>query len=99
MRWIRARLGRTRGGLGTRRALRLTRGTASYSLLADGAIVPPVGILDGETGAPVGSDLCQSGANRPFPTPGKVVAAVLSPMMFARFKCRSRPRSVVGLTA
>ena len=64
--------GRTRGGLGTRRALRLTRGTASYSLLADGAVVPPFGILGGETGAPVGSYVFEGGVNHPFPMPGKV---------------------------
>jgi len=64
--------GRTRGGLGTRRALRLTRGRASYSLLADGAVVPPFGVLGGETGAPVGSYTSVDGVCQPFPTPGKV---------------------------
>jgi N-methylhydantoinase B len=64
--------GRTRGGLGMRRALRLTRGSARYSLLADGAVVPPFGILGGESGAPVGSYTCEGTNLRPFPTPGKV---------------------------
>ncbi|MCH9672486.1 MAG: hydantoinase B/oxoprolinase family protein [Gammaproteobacteria bacterium] len=64
--------GRTRGGLGMRRALRLTRGEATYSLLADGAIVPPFGVLGGETGAPVGSYRRDNGIDEPFPTPGKV---------------------------
>ena len=64
--------GRTRGGLGMRRALRLTRGTASYSLLADGAIVPPFGILGGESGASVGSYTRRDGIDHPFPTPGKI---------------------------
>jgi N-methylhydantoinase B len=68
--------GRTRGGLGTRRALRLTRGSARYSLLADGAVVPPFGILGGESGAPVGSYTADHDASsasaHPFPTPGKV---------------------------
>ena len=64
--------GRTRGGLGTRRALKLTRGEASYSLLADGAMVPPFGVLGGETGAPVGSYTLNDRGTHPFPTPGKV---------------------------
>lgn len=64
--------GRTRGGLGMRRALRLTRGHATYSLLADGAMVPPFGVLGGESGACVGSYARRDGADHPFPTPGKV---------------------------
>jgi N-methylhydantoinase B len=64
--------GRTRGGLGTRRALRLLRGTASYSLLSDGALVPPFGILGGESGSPVGSYTVDDDVLQPFPTPGKV---------------------------
>jgi N-methylhydantoinase B len=64
--------GRTRGGLGMRRCLRLLRGSASYSLLADGAIVPPFGILGGESGAPVASYAERDGVLRAFPTPGKV---------------------------
>jgi len=64
--------GHTRGGLGTRRALQLTRGQAQYSLLADGAVVPPFGILGGESAAPVGSYMHEDGEDRPFPTPGKV---------------------------
>ena len=64
--------GRTRGGLGMRRALRLTRGSARYSLLSDGAVVPPFGVLGGESGAPVGSYTRRGEADAPFPTPGKV---------------------------
>ena len=64
--------GRRRGGLGMRRALRLTRGQATYSLLADGAVVPPFGVLGGESAAPVGSYRRQDRLDRPFPTPGKV---------------------------
>jgi N-methylhydantoinase B len=64
--------GRTRGGLGTRRALQLTRGQASYSLLSDGAVVPPFGILGGQSAAPVGSYVHQNGQDLPFPTPGKI---------------------------
>ena len=64
--------GRTRGGLGMRRALRLTRGQARYSLLADGAILPPFGVHGGDSGAPVGSYTSLDGTENPFPTPGKV---------------------------
>ena len=64
--------GHTRGGLGTRRALHLTHGQAQYSLLSDGAVVPPFGILGGESAAPVGSYIQEDGKDRPFPTPGKV---------------------------
>ena len=64
--------GRTRGGLGMRRSLRLLRGEARYSLLADGAVVPPFGILGGESGAAVGSYSQTSGPEKAFPTPGKV---------------------------
>ena len=64
--------GKHRGGLGMRRALCLTRGTATYSLLADGAVVPPFGVLGGESGAPVGSYARGPDGERPFPTPGKV---------------------------
>ncbi len=65
--------GRHRGGLGMRRALRLTRGTAKYSLLADGAIMPPFGILGGESGAPVDSYVVKAdGTEHRFDSPGKV---------------------------
>jgi N-methylhydantoinase B len=65
--------GRHRGGLGMRRALRLTRGTAAYSLLSDGAIMPPFGIHGGETGAPVDSYVIKAdGSEHHFSSPGKV---------------------------
>ena len=65
--------GRHRGGLGMRRALRLTRGTAAYSLLSDGAIMPPFGIHGGETGAPVDSYVIKAdGTEHHFNSPGKV---------------------------
>lgn len=64
--------GRTRGGRGTRRSLKLARGNARYSLLSDGAMVPPYGILGGDSGAPVASYTDSGDGLRPFPTPGKV---------------------------
>jgi len=60
------------GGLGLRRSLKLVRGEASYSLLADGAVVPPFGVQGGESGATVASYLRRDGKLLPFPTPGKI---------------------------
>jgi N-methylhydantoinase B len=71
--------GRHRGGLGMRRALRLTRGSAAYSLLSDGAIMPPFGIHGGETGAPVDSYVIKAdGSEHHFSSPGKVGGYPLS---------------------
>ena len=71
--------GRRRGGLGMRRAIRLTRGTAAYSLLSDGAIMPPFGIHGGETGAPVDSYvLNRDGNEHHFDSPGKVGGHLLT---------------------
>ena len=64
--------GEHRGGLGMRRALRLTSGTAAYSLLADGAIVPPFGVCGGAAAAPVDSFVVRDGRTLKFSTPGKV---------------------------
>jgi N-methylhydantoinase B len=64
--------GRHRGGLGMRRALRLSAGTATYSLLSDGAVVPPFGIIGGESAAPVDSFVMRDGREIRFPQPGKV---------------------------
>jgi N-methylhydantoinase B len=64
--------GRRRGGLGMRRGVRLTAGTASYSLLSDGAIVPPFGVLGGMAAAPVDSFIVRNGKEIHFATPGKV---------------------------
>lgn len=71
--------GERRGGLGMRRALRLTRGNALYSLLSDGAIMPPFGIHGGETGAPVDSYVIGAdGTEHRFDSPGKVGGHPLS---------------------
>jgi N-methylhydantoinase B len=64
--------GRRRGGLGMRRAVRLTTGTATYSLLSDGAVVPPFGVLGGMAAAPVDSFIVRDGREMHFATPGKV---------------------------
>lgn len=64
--------GRSRGGLGLRREVRL-RGEGTYSVLSDRAVIPPFGILGGASAAPVrvsinGDDL---------PTPGKATGMLL----------------------
>ncbi|MGH6887211.1 MAG: hydantoinase B/oxoprolinase family protein, partial [Geminicoccales bacterium] len=64
--------GRRRGGLGMRRGLRLLAAHASYSLLSDGAVVPPFGVLGGQSAAPVDSFVIRDGREVRFATPGKV---------------------------
>ena len=64
--------GRRRGGLAMRRALKLLGPEATYSVLADGAVVPAFGIVGGGAGVPVGSHVVRDGRELPFPTPGKV---------------------------
>lgn len=64
--------GRRRGGLGLRRGLRLTGDRAMYSLLSDGAVVPPFGVLGGQAAAPVDAFVLRGDRRIVFPTPGKV---------------------------
>jgi N-methylhydantoinase B len=64
--------GRHRGGLAMRRELRLVGPEATYSVLADGAVLPAFGILGGTSGVPVGSHVMRKGRIVRFPTPGKV---------------------------
>lgn len=64
--------GRQRGGLAMRRQIRLLAPEATYSVLADGAILPAFGILGAWSGVPVGSWVIRSGRTLRFPTPGKV---------------------------
>jgi N-methylhydantoinase B len=64
--------GRTRGGLGLSREIRLLDGEARYSVLADRAVVPPFGVAGGHAAAPVSVSVVRDGEERPFPTPGKV---------------------------
>jgi len=64
--------GTHRGGLGMRRALRLAEGSAAYSLLSDGAVVPPFGVLGGDSAAPVDSFVLRDHVEIRFPQPGKV---------------------------
>ena len=64
--------GRRRGGLGMRRAIRLETEAASYSLLSDGAVVPPFGIEGGAAASPVDSFVMRGGRKLSFASPGKV---------------------------
>ena len=64
--------GRQRGGLSMQRGIRLLAPTATYSVLADGAILPAFGILGGGSGIPDGSHVIRDGGDVWFPTPGKV---------------------------
>jgi N-methylhydantoinase B len=64
--------GRQRGGLSMQRGIRLLAPTATYSVLADGAILPAFGVLGGGSGIPVGSHVIRDGRDVRFPTPGKV---------------------------
>jgi N-methylhydantoinase B len=64
--------GRQRGGLGIRREVRLVGSNASYSVLADAAVVPPFGILGGFSGIPVEAHVVRNNQILQFATPGKV---------------------------
>jgi N-methylhydantoinase B len=64
--------GRTRGGLGMRREIRLLHGEARYSVLADRAVLPPFGIGGAHPAAPVKVSILRDGVEHEFPTPGKV---------------------------
>ena len=64
--------GRQRGGLSMQRGIRLVGPEATYSVLADGAVLPAFGILGGGSGIPVGSHVIRDGGELRFPTPGKV---------------------------
>ena len=64
--------GRSRGGLGMTRAIRLVDGDARYSVLSDRAVVPPFGVGGAHAAAPVRVTLVRDGATHTFATPGKV---------------------------
>jgi N-methylhydantoinase B len=64
--------GRQRGGLSMHRGIRLVAPTATYSVLADGAILPAFGVLGGGSGSPVDSHVIRDGGQVRFATPGKV---------------------------
>jgi N-methylhydantoinase B len=63
--------GRRRGGYGLRLEIRARSRQASFSLVSDRAIVPPYGVLGGESGAPNTYWIEREGETIPLPTPGK----------------------------
>jgi N-methylhydantoinase B len=64
--------GRQRGGLSMQRGIRLVAPQATYSVLADGAVLPAFGVQGGRSGVPVSSHVIRDGRDVRFPTPGKV---------------------------
>ncbi len=65
--------GRTRGGLGMHRELRLLGDEGVYSVLSDRAVVPPFGVAGGLSAAAVRVAVAVAGAaERDLPTPGKI---------------------------
>ncbi len=67
--------GRSRGGLGIERDVRVATDRASYSVLSDRCIIPPYGLHGGEAGAPNGFTYRHAGVERqPGKIPGKATA-------------------------
>jgi N-methylhydantoinase B len=64
--------GRTRGGLGMRRDVRLLYGEARYSALSDRAVLPPFGVAGASAAAPVRVSVERDGRRIEFDSPGKV---------------------------
>ena len=64
--------GRQRGGLAIRREMRALGSEASYSVLADAAVVPAFGVLGGYSGIPVDAYVVRNNQALRFSTPGKV---------------------------
>ena len=63
--------GRSRGGLGMRRELRLVDQEAEYSVLSDRAVLPPYGMDSGFASAQVSAAISTAGKTVPIATPGK----------------------------
>ena len=68
--------GKSRGGLGLRRELRL-RNDAVYSVLSDRAVIPPYGVAGGAAAAPVRVSVRTADAERDLATPGKATGMAL----------------------
>ncbi len=65
--------GRTRGGLGLRRDIRLLGPKAFLSVLSDKNVIPPYGVLGGYSGGPNRFTVVRNGEHiEPSPFPGKV---------------------------
>lgn len=64
--------GRTRGGLGLRREIRLLSSKASFSVLSDKNVIPPYGVFGGYSGAPNRFTVIRGGQEiQPSAYPGK----------------------------
>lgn len=70
--------GETRGGLAMQRHVRVLSPKATYSLLADGAILPAFGVLGGGAGKPVASWVEKGSETGQFDSPGKVAGHVVN---------------------
>jgi len=65
--------GRTRGGLGLRRDIRLLNKRGTFSVLSDKNVIPPYGVFGGYSGAPNRFTVIRNGQEiEPSPFPGKV---------------------------
>jgi N-methylhydantoinase B len=69
--------GRTRGGLGLRREVKLLEQEAVYSVLSDRAVIPPFGVLGGDSSAPVRVSIISAGEEVPLGTPGKATGHII----------------------
>jgi len=69
--------GRTRGGLGLRREVKLLEQEAVYSVLSDRAVIPPFGVLGGDSSAPVRVSIISAGEEVPLDTPGKATGHII----------------------
>ena len=63
--------GRSRGGLGMQREIRLLDYDATYSVLSDRAVVPPFGTAGGKSALPVSVTICNASGEKSLSTPGK----------------------------
>ena len=70
--------GRTRGGLGMRRELRLLGDEATYSVLSDRAVIPPFGVCGGASAAPFSVSIREGGNEVALATPGKATGLGIS---------------------
>jgi N-methylhydantoinase B len=70
--------GRTRGGLGLRREIRLLSKKGIFSVLSDKNVIPPYGVFGGHSGAPNRFTIIRNGQEiQPSPFPGKVTGLEL----------------------